>query len=359
VGQLYFEEGRRTSDAGFYTLAESAATCALERDPESVPAQRLRLDTWEEFHRFADVAQGSAELVGKTAAWEDWARLGDARMELGQLDPAADAYQAAVDLNRGPEVLDRIGWIRWLWGDFEGAVQIQERAAREVDRSAGSDAPLVLTHLAWFHYLAGKPTPELDEALALLPGYRPALYVRGRMRLHAGDKEGAKADLVASGPSFFATQALAEIDPTVDPAKDCALDRRSCAIWLADHDPPRSLTLFDAELKDRQDATTRAMHAYARYRAAGAVDARIYAEAFGALDSGTLDPQVLVRAGIVLGMARVVRKGMELEPGLLPSERALAEQALATLPAEPPPPPEGTVLPPDPAEGHPEIRIEE
>jgi hypothetical protein len=46
VGQLYFEEGRRTSDAGFYTLAEAAATCALERDPESVPAQRLRLDTW-------------------------------------------------------------------------------------------------------------------------------------------------------------------------------------------------------------------------------------------------------------------------------------------------------------------------
>ena len=62
--------------------------------------------------------------------------LGDALMELGQYDGAADAYQKMVSLRPNQSSYNRASYYRWVMGDAEGAIAIMQRAI-----TAGSSAP--------------------------------------------------------------------------------------------------------------------------------------------------------------------------------------------------------------------------
>ena len=192
IARLHVREARLSGDPGFYTLANLALDCALSRDPADREAARLKAHVQLQFHRFSAVEAQARQLTSDPqAGWMDWMLLGDALMEQGELDSAGDAYQRALNLRPSIELYDRVAWLRWLWGDVQGAVEMQEMAV-----SAGSPLdpePLawVLTRLGWLHALTGKPAPEIDAALALLPDYKPARYARGRIRLTAGDMAGS------------------------------------------------------------------------------------------------------------------------------------------------------------------------
>lgn len=324
LASLRIREARLTGDPGFYTLAQAAADCALERDPADVAARRARTHVLIQFHEFAAAEAEATALVAETGAWEDHLLLGDAAMERGALGAAKVAYDRALELRPGPLPYDRMSAWLWATGDAAGALRYAEAAA-----GGGGDAePLAwaLTRVGWLRALRGEPPIELARALALLPDYPPARFARGRILLHAGDPR-AEADLRAAGPTVEAVRALVELDPRADVARLAAQDPRGYAIWLSDREPARALALLTEEREAREDAATLLAWAYAAHRAGQ--DAKDVARA--AIATGTLEPRSLLQGGIVLADEALLERALTTGPGLLPAERALAERELARI----------------------------
>lgn len=340
LARVRVREARLSGDPGFYTLAETALDCALLRSPADIEARRLKVHLLIQFHRFAEAETAARALESGPVAdanFLDYALLGDALMEQGKLDAAGDAYQTAVNIRPGLEMYDRIAWLRWLWGDVDGALAMQQLAVDAGSRSDPEPLAWVLTRMGWLHALTGKPAPEIDEALALLPDYPAARFARGRTRLASGDLAGAMADFKAVGPTVEATRARAEAgDPTANVDAVGAQDPRGYAIWLATRADPggrsRSVSLLSDELKNRQDAVTRMALAYARFTTAGpAQDAEVNA----ILATGIVEPRALLQAGLVLRQSSpaaaktLLDRALKSGPGLLPSEQAQARASQA------------------------------
>lgn len=323
VARLRVEEARLTGDPGFYSLAEQALDCAMKADPTAPEVLRLRAHVLVQFHQFADAQAILVPLAAQTDNWQDEMLLGDAYMEQGRLQDAAAAYQIAMNKRPGLPLYDRAGWLRWLTGDLPGAIALQEQAVQAGSGSDPEPFAWVLTRLGWLHALSGAPAPELDAALRLVPDYKPALFARGRIRLHAGDPAAA-ADLKKVGATVEAVRALAEIDPTADVNAVGTQDPRGYAMFLADTAPERAVALLTDELTVRQDAVTHMAHAYASFR--GGKDAGD--EARAALATGIIEPRTLLEGGLVLHDPALLQRALAMGPGLLPSERKKAEAAL-------------------------------
>lgn len=319
-------EARLTGDPGFYTLADVAVSCALATDPRDGAALRQRAFLLNQFHRFAEAEAIIRPLATATDSADDWVVLSDSLLDQGDLRGAAEALDRALATETSLRTLDRAAWLVWQQGDLDRAISLERRAVRLGVTGDHEAIAWSLTRLGWFLALADKPTDALDAALVEVPGYRPALIARGRLHLHRGEVEAARADLIAAGDTVAAKVALASIDPTVNVDAVGRQDARGYALWLADHgEAPRAMRLLEGELADRQDAITRVAYAWAAHQAGG--DGAAIANE--ALASGVRDPETLLRAGMVLGKADLVRDALRLGPGLLPPQAEAARAWLA------------------------------
>jgi len=319
MGRLRHREGRQTGDPGFYTLARTAASCALSRDPGDLEAQRLQVEVLHRFRRLTEARRLAGELVAQTDDGLDHLLLGQVGLELGELLDAAAACTAAMDRRPGPGPLDCAAQVRWLTGDLEGALELLRQALEEEDPEDLEARAWRLARLARLEALDGGPAAVLlEQALALAPDHAAVRYQRGRTRLHEGDLAGARADLEASGPTVDAARALFELDPDVDVVASRLEDPRSFALWLAERDPAQAVALLEAEVVVRQDAVTRSALAYARHR----VGIDTSEEARSVLASGIQEPEVLWQAGRILADPTLIRRARSMGPGLLPSQHA-------------------------------------
>lgn len=318
---LFIQEARLTGDAGFYNLAEAAVDCHLSTAPDDVEADQLKAYLDIQFHRFAAVETWGKDRTQKRQLWRDWMLLGDALMEQGKLDAAADAYQSAVNLRPSVELYDRIGWLRWLWGDVAGAMEMASMAARSASVQDPETWAWMMTRLGWLKALQNQPAPELELALKQLPDYPAARFARGRLRLAQGDTAGAAEDLRAAGATVEATRALAEIDPSVSVETVKNQDGRGYAIYIAERDPSTAQRMLEEEWKLRQDAATQMARAYVGFR----LGQDTAAEARAALATGIVEPRVLLQGGLILKDRALLDRALAMGPGLLPSERRMAE----------------------------------
>jgi tetratricopeptide (TPR) repeat protein len=320
AARAWVAKARTTGDPGYTTLAEQAVECQLSRSPQDAEARRWRAHILIQFHRFGEAESAARALVALPAPRAlDWTLLGDAQMEQGELDAAAESYQRAVDLRPGLEVYDRIGWLRWLWGDVDGALEMAQMAASAGVPTDPEPLAWALTRLGWLNALAGRPAPELDAALALVADYHPALFARGRVRLHAGSPEAAD-DLAKVGATVEAVRALAEVAPGPDVETVRDQDPRGYATWLAERDAAKAMSILEEELRVRHDATTRMALAWARWKAGG----EVAEEARSALATGIVEPRVLLQAAEILRDPALAAKAAAMGPGLLPSEHRRA-----------------------------------
>lgn len=331
--RLFIREARTTGDAGFYTLAEVSLDCADARASNTADTRALRAHLGIQFHRFAAV-EASLTPMPADAGWLEYAMFGDALMEQGKLDGAAAAYQTAVDKRPGIEMYDRIGWLRWLEGDVEGAVEMAGLAVSAGSTSDPEPFAWALTRLGWLHALRGEPAPELEQALTLIADYPPARFARGRVRLTTGHV-GAAADLYAD--TVESTWARSEVDPTANVERVKAQDGRGYAMWLTERDPAAARAILEDEWKIRQDATTRMARAYAAWKVGGPLGGGgaggepglapldPAAEARTALATGIVEPRVLRMGALILGDVAIARRALAMGPGLLPSERVALE----------------------------------
>ncbi|HNC96140.1 MAG TPA: hypothetical protein PLA94_28655 [Myxococcota bacterium] len=325
IAAIFVEEGRLSGDGGYYELAANAVSCAKSQQGETPAVLLAEGQGLLQLHRFAQAEEVGRRLRGVQDGAEAQLLVADALFEQGKLEDAAAIYEGMLRRSEAPALLGRVAWLRQAWGDWDGALELWEKAAQRPMKE--EDLAWVLAQQGWLRAQLGQPAPQLDMAIRLVPGYSEALLFRGRVRAFQGDREGAIADLRLAGPRWDARRALAELEGG-SPLADCRLDRRGCALYLADHDPEQAAKWMVEELAARQDATTLAYAAYVDFRRGR--EARTGMEA--ALATGIRDPQVLLVAGIVLGDPARVQAALSPGVGLFAEERARGQAVVAALP---------------------------
>lgn len=316
---------RETSDPGFYDQATEVLKESLLLAPDNFDARRL--ETWialgkHEFARALELARALSKSRPDDVL--AYALLTDACVETGNYDEAEKAAQWALDMRPGDiPALTRAAYLRELFGDIQGSVDLMHSAYVKTAPAEVEDRAWILTQFAHLQLLNGKPEvaeAALVDALKLFPGYHYALgnmvkvrtaqkrfddavsaarefikasphpenfYVLGETLARAGKSDEAKAAF-----SDFESKALAESEGT-DNAN------RELIFYYANHarKPAEALRIAKLEFARRQDIYTRDAYAWALQVSGNHKEALTEMEKVLAI--GVRDPVLLYHAGVI------------------------------------------------------------
>jgi tetratricopeptide (TPR) repeat protein len=189
LGWLFVAKARESFDPGYYKLAEQCAFCLESHQPHAAEALLLRGHVLQNLHQFKEAETLARELVARRGRSFDYGLLGDALMEQGILDEAAQAYQQMVDEKPDLQAYARISHLRWLKGDVSGATSIMKLAASSSSPNSPESAAWVNTRLAVLEFQKGnleEAGQTCSVALDYQREYAPALLLRGRLLLAEG-----------------------------------------------------------------------------------------------------------------------------------------------------------------------------
>ncbi len=353
LGWAFVAKARRSFDPGYYRLAEQAALCIENKQPDTPGALLLRGHVLHQLHQFKRAEILARKLVNQRGHGFDYGLLGDVLLEQGMLAEASEAYQQMIDQRPGPQAYGRAAEVRWLKGDLSGAIELMRLSTASRDPESGAWAH---TRLALFEQQADhtdKALAHLSAALALLPDYAPALLARGRILLAEGKFNEAVSPLEraaqlnplpeylwvlsealsASGKAdqaAFVESQLMKHGPMEDP--------RTYALYLAStrQKLATALRLAKEELKAREDIFSLQTMAWTLFALGRPQEARPFSER--ALAEGTRDARLFYHAGRIaaaLGRdkeaGRWLKKAAVIQQMLLPSERKQLSEASAAL----------------------------
>jgi len=334
----------------------------LASEGNNYEALRLHSEIQLERHQFAEVVQSSREMIriAPDDSW-NWATLGDALMELGDYDNAADAYQKMVTLKPNLSSYNRASYYRFVHGDAVGAVAIMKQAI-----ASGSSSP---ENTAWCLVDLGNllfKTGQMDlagqsyrAALTMFRGYYPAFAGLGRLAAAQGNfpeaiEDYRRAQAAVPFPEYAA--ALADLFERTGNKVDAAKQRdlidvidkmsragnektnRNLALVYADQDRrlDRSLELAQAELKVRGDVYTFDALAWSLYKNKKYEEAE--QAAAKAVKWGTLEPAFYYHAGMIAKArgkkeeaAKYLQRALALNPAFDLKQAAAANAALKEL----------------------------
>ncbi|WP_338866220.1 tetratricopeptide repeat protein [Myxococcus stipitatus] len=319
-GQLateWMRLGLRTADSQHLLRARIAARRALMADPERVDALKVELLLLHHGHQFRDLRDAAARLTEQSPHDAFFVGvLGDAELELGRYDDAEVAYQRMMDLKPSHAAYTRVGYLRLLRGDVEGAISVLKLAATSADREDGDavaralcelgDAYLALgTADTAFEYFTVALThaPDLDRAHV---GRGHVLRARGQPEAAAEEYRAAMASRPRAGHRAFLADALAAAgheeearNESTRALHDVVGEAREHARLLLDQggDVVLAETLARQEMTYRQDVFTQAVLAYALVNAGKVDEARPLADAVVGL--GTKDARLDYVVGLV------------------------------------------------------------
>ena len=369
----YVQKARETGDVTYYGLAETAARRSLSllpRGPSAAAATTVVALVHLARHEFGDaVARARQAFDLNPADATPHAVAGDALLELGEYEQAAEAYSRMQGLEGARRPDGRLAYLRFLHGDPAGAIAGM-RAAVDAARTANPRGEPV----AWAHAQLGDllfragdlggADAAFAEALTAAPGYHRALAGTARVRAaqhRYADAAGLyqRALAVIPLPEYAAAlgdvaarqgrvpearkhYALVEYIGRLS-ALNQAVYNRELALFYADHDLklPEALELARRELEARRDVYTHDVLAWALYKNGRAQEA--LAPMAEALRLGTRDARLLFHAGMIhhaLGDTEVARTYLEqalgLNPQFDPLQAAVAGRTLARLGVRPP-----------------------
>ncbi len=361
-------EARLTGDVTAYQRAEAAADAALDAQPAYLPAQDMRASVLVALHRFAEARDLANQVIdrapGDTTAL---GVLGDASLELGDLDTAGRAYGELGVVADGSSARVRAGRLAFVMGALADAVT-RTRAAAD----AALDEGLEGDALAFYRATLGEMLLATGDAAGALDAFRAALDARpglpaalvGLAKLDAfeGDLDGAidrldaaiaaiplpdtlarRADLLdlrdGPGDAERAATDRATVEVVAQLAGDAAtVYDRGLSVYLSDHglEPERAVRLATDELAIRRDVYGYDALAWALLNAGRAADAAT--PMTSALAAGTRDARLWYHAGLIAAAngdgasARgYLRDALALGPALDPVARARATAALETI----------------------------
>jgi tetratricopeptide (TPR) repeat protein len=346
LGWAFVAKARESFDPGFYKLAEQCGRCIETRDPQSQEAILLRGYVLHNLHRFKESEALARRLVGERGLSFDYGLLGDALMEQGKLNDAAEAYQQMMNLKPDLRAYARAAHMRWLKGDLAGAIEAMQLAVSAASpQDAESDA-WVNTRLASYEFQARRFEEAQQRcalALSFQSNYPPTLLLQGKMMLarnRVAEAVNALQSAAKLNPLPEYQWALAEALRANSREHEASAieaelrqhgtpnDPRTVALFLATRreSPETALRLAKEELDLRSDVFTYDALAWSLAAAGNVAEARC--EMQRALAEGTEDGRLFFHAAIIASQAgeaadakRWLRKASGLSHLLLPSER--------------------------------------
>jgi tetratricopeptide (TPR) repeat protein len=364
LATAFMNKARETADGSYYRRAEAAAAKALALAPDDYGAARLQSWIYAGQHRFAE-ARTSAEraLARKPDDPFNYGTLADALIELGEYDAATEAVQKMVDLGPGTGSYARVSYIRELYGETEGAIEIMRKAA---DASTRDPEPHAWCRAQLGHLLFdGGRLAEAEEqyriALHLFPTAHGAMLGLGRVfaaQERSDDAVAAYRRSLALAPTLDAAIELGDLlvhlgraDEAREPfALLAAIERLNgengvqpdaqMALFHADHggDLPAALALAQEQAVLLPNIRSDEALAWVLHRSGR--DQEALAAIERALRLGTRHARLHYRAGMIhaaLGhdaqAAEALERALAINPHFHPAQAAEARDTLARLAA--------------------------
>ena len=316
---------RETSNPDFYDQANDVLQESLRIEPDNFEARRI--ETWialgkHEFSRALELARALSKRRPDDVL--AYALLTDACVETGNYDEAERAAQWALDMRPGEiSGLTRAAYLRELFGDIQGSVDLMQSAYNKTAPSEVEDRAWILTQFAHLQLLSGKPDVAelaLADALKLFPGYHYALGNMIKVRIAQQRFDDAVAiakEFIQTSPHpenlFVVAETLARAGKS-DEAQSVFADfeakalaesegtdnaNRELVFYYVNHanKPAEGLRIAKLELARRQDIFTREAYAWALQANGEFKEARIEMEKVLAV--GIRDPLFFYHAGVV------------------------------------------------------------
>lgn len=314
---------RETSDVNYYAQAEEALRQSFVISSDNFDGARIHVWLLLGKHGFA-AALDEARKLNKRMPDDvmTYGFLTDANVELGNYKDAETSAQMMLDLRPGNlPALTRAAYLRELFGDVDGALELMNMALESTAPSEVEDKAWILTQMAHLDLSIrkGKEAERyLQQALALFPGYHYALGNLAKVRIQ--QKRYAEAVQLLQQRYEAAPHAenlfdLAEALQLVGRAEDSRNDfeefeqkslmetnradnsNRELIFYYADyaHQPAKSLAVAEREFARRHDVFTRDAYAWALHVNGRDTEAR--QEIDQALSVGIRDAKFLRHAG--------------------------------------------------------------
>ena len=321
LGWLFVAKARESFDPGYYKLAE-ACVQALEARTASCPETLLlRGHVLQNLHRFKEAEPLARQLVARRGMSFDYALLGDALMEQGQLAEAAAAYQSMIDLRPDLHSYSRGAHMRWLKGNLTGALELMQLAASASSPLDPESAAWVHTRLAFYQLQGGalnEADRECERALQFQTNYPPALLLQGRTLLAEGKSAEAIEVLQVAAKrnalpeyQWVLVEALrqkgrvteaVEVESQLE-RNGAANDPRTYSLYLATRGQSltTALRLAEKELEERSDVFTHDALAWSLAASGKLQEAQCQMEK--ALAEGTQDPRLFFHAAVIAAKA--------------------------------------------------------
>lgn len=317
----YLELARTSGDFALYDTAEGPLREALALNPRYSPTLSALAEVHLGRHEFPAALETAAQAIEHDpSSVEALAAFGDAHLELGNYDEATQAYEALHRRVPGPESEARLAGLAFTLGRPDESV---ERAARALEL-AGPDPELsyyaALTAFALDSGQLDLADETATTALARYPDAGAAIETLALVRSQQGDLELAAElyeQVLKLGPDPGVHDALGDIYTRLDRPDDAktqyaAVEPAARAITtsplvfdrdivqhLADNkfDTERAVEMAERDLLNRQDINAYDTLAWALYANGDHDKAAEVSER--ALSTGTRDPHLLYRAGII------------------------------------------------------------
>jgi tetratricopeptide (TPR) repeat protein len=308
---------RETSDDGYRRYAEDALRGARGLDERNPQTMMLSAMILQDQHRFRGALSLAREYIAmRPDDPTGHIVAGDALLELGEYDPAIDAYQKAMNIHPDLRSYNRAAHMRWLMGDISGAREIMELAIDAGSQRDPESRAWCFVDLGEIDLRRGEAELALratGAALTLVPDYWPALVLEARALHRLGksdeaitrmakalERKATAEDLLRMGDWLAQAGRHDEAQRHIDQALALAdAEPRPVAAWLARNhrDPDRAVALAEAELVERQNIAAHDTHALALLRVGRIAAAQ---EAIDrALKLQTADAELHLHAGLV------------------------------------------------------------
>src|SRR5919198_1809357 len=129
LGAAFMRKARESGDPGYYARAHAAVGRALALDPNDYGARRAEPWVLLGLHDFRGaLAAAERARALEPDDWWNYGTLADAYVELGDYTRALEAAQRMVDLRPGLPSYARAAFLRVLFGDRAGAIEVLQLA---------------------------------------------------------------------------------------------------------------------------------------------------------------------------------------------------------------------------------------
>ena len=351
---------REISDVNYYTQAEEALQKSFAISPDNFDGARTHVWLLLGKHEFAAALEEARKLNKRMP--DDvmtYAFLTDANVELGNYKDAEAAAQMMLDLRSGSlPALTRAAYLRELFGDIDGALELMNMALQSTSPSEVEDAAWILTQMAHLELSVGKAAEaekNLQRALTLFPGYHYALGNLAKVRIqqkryeeavqllsqryqaasHAENLFDLAEALQLAGRSEETKKAFAEFEQkSLVETNRGDNSNRELIFYYADYapEPLKALEVARRDFSRRRDVYTLDAYAWALHVNRQDREARMQIEQ--ALAVGIRDAKIIRHAGeiaLAMGDRAAAEKYLRRAADLNTAESCQARTTLARL----------------------------